>query len=276
MATIGYADLPVPGGGDGPLGPAALAALATALDPRLVHRVGDQADRDEEFADAPPGTLVIAADGTAWWRAASTWVTLYEPVPAWRGITLKAGYEQNAVNLGVRRTQGTFVSLKGRVNATSGNINSPDAAINIGSVPATASDGAARLRGDLLPGRRDDARRRAPGSPRRQHLQLQRRGGRHPPVVPGPRRHPLDGHLRLLLDGLTHAAVHLRGQPRRSAHRPGRERHPRLPADCAGGRTGQQVTALYEADGTTPIAQLRTNPRAAPSPARSAPSRPTA
>ncbi|RLL68127.1 hypothetical protein D7M15_16200 [Streptomyces sp. Z26] len=126
----------MPGGGDGPLGPAALAALATALDPRLVHRVGDQADRDEEFADAPPGTLVIAADGTAWWRAASTWVTLYEPVPAWRGITLKAGYEQNAVNLGVRRTQGTFVSLKGRVNATSGNINSPDAAINIGSVPA--------------------------------------------------------------------------------------------------------------------------------------------
>lgn len=138
MATIGYADLPVPAGGDSPTIPAAVAELATALDPHLIHHVYDQAQRDADFVLAPVQTLVIAESGMAWIKLASSsnsWATVYEPVPAWGTITLASGYEQGAATLGVRKMASGIVYLKGRIQATSGNMDGGAAALNVGSVP---------------------------------------------------------------------------------------------------------------------------------------------
>ena len=44
MATIGYAGLPIPGGGDSPTTPGHLADLAEAIDPHLWQHVTNLAD----------------------------------------------------------------------------------------------------------------------------------------------------------------------------------------------------------------------------------------
>ncbi|APY88165.1 hypothetical protein DCW30_05925 [Streptomyces alfalfae] len=139
MATIGYADLPVPGGGDGPDGAAALAALAEALDPHLVQHVANLAERNSTMSDAPTGMLVIAADGTTWAKTASGWATLYEPLQPWQStISLKSGFEEGIVDLGVRLTDGgKHVWLKGRIQRTDGQLIYDANAVNLGSVPSS-------------------------------------------------------------------------------------------------------------------------------------------
>lgn len=140
MATVGLAGLPIPAGGDAPAGPGALAALALAIDPHLMQHVTDKAERDSLFATAPLHTVVTAEDGSLWVKTSattSTWAIVYEPLPAWRPITLRTGMVQGDVALGVRRRQGTRVSLKGRVNKADGtNLNDPNAALNLGAVPS--------------------------------------------------------------------------------------------------------------------------------------------
>lgn len=120
MATTGYADLPIPGGGDAPDGPAALMALAQAVDPHLVHHVADQAERDADFATAPVHTMVAAQDGSLWLKLSATansWATVSEPTPAWRPITLAAGMTTS--NAAVRRI-GKRVYVRGTVERTDG------------------------------------------------------------------------------------------------------------------------------------------------------------
>ena len=140
MPTIGYAELPVPAGGDAPQVPTDLAELATALDPHLVHHAEDQADRDARFATAPVQTLVIAEDGTAWMKlvaGTNTWTTLSAPLQDWQStITLKSGFEVSTVALGVRVKDGTHVYLKGRIERTDGNKIQDANAVNLGAVPS--------------------------------------------------------------------------------------------------------------------------------------------
>ncbi|MGQ4514211.1 hypothetical protein [Streptomyces sp. DW26H14] len=139
MATIGYANLPVPAGGDGPAVPAAVAELATALDPHLVQHVTDQADRDNTLADAPVSTLAIAADGSAWSKTSTgnTWFTLAEPLPAWVPLSLASGMEadQDAPECRILGTGQVF--LRGNVRKTDGSLL-PVAGVQVATVPDEA------------------------------------------------------------------------------------------------------------------------------------------
>lgn len=144
MATIGYAHLPIPAGGNSPTVPADLAALAEAIDPHLRHTVVDDAQRDEEFGDAPVHTLVTAEDGTMWLKTGpdpEDWVTIWEPLPNWRPITLASGNEVSTIACEVRR-DGTHAFMRGRVVKSNGsNFDLPNDPIKVGSVP-----------GDCIPG----------------------------------------------------------------------------------------------------------------------------
>jgi hypothetical protein len=138
LPTIGYEELPVPAGGDGPDVPAALADLATALDPRLVHDVTDLADRNSRFSTAPQHTLCIAADGTTWVKTSSgsnTWATLWEPVPAWQAVTPLSGYEEGSYPLQARKI-GNQVFLRGRIQRTDGQVI-PNDGVAIATVPTS-------------------------------------------------------------------------------------------------------------------------------------------
>ncbi|MEU9199026.1 hypothetical protein [Streptomyces sp. NPDC048332] len=137
MATFGYAGIRVPEGADAPAGPGALAELALDVDPHLVQHVTDAADRDAQYAAAPLHTLVSAEDGSLWIKTSAetnTWATISEPLSAWRPISLKSGFETLGT-VGVRRTDGVRVHLKGRLQHTDGTfINDPNCS-NVGSVP---------------------------------------------------------------------------------------------------------------------------------------------
>jgi hypothetical protein len=137
LATIGYADLPVPGGGDGPAVPGSIAALAEALDPHLVQHVTNAADRTTTLADAPQHTLAIANDGTTWVKTDSgsdTWATLWTPVPAWQDVTPASGYEGGSYAPQARMLPTGQVFLRGRLQKVDGTVV-PDNGIKIGSVP---------------------------------------------------------------------------------------------------------------------------------------------
>ncbi|MEL3944884.1 hypothetical protein [Streptomyces sp. LNU-CPARS28] len=137
MATIGYADLPVPGGGDGPQVVAALAALAEAVDPHLVQHVADLAERNATMADAPVHTVVTANDGTTWIKTASGWSTVWEPLQAWQStITLNTGLEEGVSELGLRLKDGVHVYIRGRIQRTDGQLIYDANAVNLGSVPS--------------------------------------------------------------------------------------------------------------------------------------------
>lgn len=124
MATIGRANLPIPDGADAPVGPGAFADLAAALDPRVIHHVTNQAQRDTDFADAPQRTVVVAANGTTWVKTsgtANTWATLYEPVPAWKTLTLWAGLMTYGGYTPQYRVYQGRVWMRGRVQRADGN-----------------------------------------------------------------------------------------------------------------------------------------------------------
>ncbi|MFH9011239.1 hypothetical protein ACH4C6_07665 [Streptomyces sp. NPDC017943] len=141
MATLGYAELPVPGGGQAPAVPADFAELAQAVDPHLVQFVANKAERDTKYATAPVHTIVSAADGTVWKKTSSssnTWVTWWEPQPVWdRTLTLKPAFQTGDVSIGLMLLDGgRRVELKGRIERIDGtNITDPNA-VNLGAVPS--------------------------------------------------------------------------------------------------------------------------------------------
>ncbi|MET9158297.1 hypothetical protein ABZX56_11265 [Streptomyces parvulus] len=137
MAEFGYAQLPVPGGGDAPTTPGHLADLASAIDPHLVQFVADQAERDSLYSEAPAHTVVSALDGTFWKKTSSSaneWATLWEPLPAFRPIELASGIGQSSENAPAIRLQGKKASLQGAVLKTDGTNFFGDA-IKLGEVP---------------------------------------------------------------------------------------------------------------------------------------------
>lgn len=139
MATIGYAGLPVPGGGDGPTVPGNLAALAAAIDPLLWQPVTNLADRNARLSGALVRTVAVAPDGTTWVKTSSstnTWITLWEPVQAWQTLTLASGYSAGETIPQVRIDRGQAF-LRGRIALTSGALI-PISGVKIASVPTTA------------------------------------------------------------------------------------------------------------------------------------------
>ncbi|MFJ8049316.1 hypothetical protein [Streptomyces luteogriseus] len=120
MATIGNAELPIPGGGDSPTTPGHLAELAEAIDPHLWQHVTNLADRNARLSEAPLQTVAVAPDGTTWVKISATtntWATLYEPLPAWQPLTLAAGYEAGQT-LPEGRLYNGQVHLRGTIQRT--------------------------------------------------------------------------------------------------------------------------------------------------------------
>lgn len=160
MATIGYAELPVPGGGDSPTTPGHLAELAEAIDPHLWQHVVNEADRNTRLAGAPVQTVAVAPNGTAWIKTATatnTWITLWEPLSAWQPITLASGYIAGETVPQVRIDRGR-VWTRGRIARADGTLL-PAAGVKLGTVPNAAIPaqlgawaGAASLTGDAMTG----------------------------------------------------------------------------------------------------------------------------
>ncbi|GGQ81362.1 hypothetical protein [Streptomyces flaveolus] len=153
---IGRAQLPVPGGGQAPTTPGDMAALALAVDKRLVHPVDDAADRDATFGDADPGTVTVSVAGTVWVKVIDgTWITAHEEPEAWRNLPLVAGYTGGEESPKIRRV-GKQVWIRGRVERTDGGLITSSGDIKIAQVPddcipkALASGGAGQsILGDL-------------------------------------------------------------------------------------------------------------------------------
>ncbi|MEV6836761.1 hypothetical protein AB0N17_20015 [Streptomyces sp. NPDC051133] len=122
MATVGRAQLPIPGGGDAPVGPGALAELALAIDPHLVQHVVDKAERDAQYADSPLHMLVSAENGSLWMKtsaSSNTWAVIYEPLADWRPVTLASGFTAGQTTPEIRIDRGQ-VYLRGRVEKSDG------------------------------------------------------------------------------------------------------------------------------------------------------------
>lgn len=138
MATLGYADLPLPGGGDTPTVPAHLADLAEAIDPHLWQHVTDQADRDTKLSAAPARTVAVAANGTTWIKTSSgaTWATVWEPLAAWQPLTLASGFEAGQTLPEGRIDRGQ-VHLRGRIQRSDGQLIASFFGVKLGSVPTS-------------------------------------------------------------------------------------------------------------------------------------------
>ncbi len=138
MATFGYAQLPVPGGGDAPTTPGDLAELATAIDPHLWQHATNKADRDSRFSAAPIHTVVTADDGSVWVKTSSSnvWATIWEPLPAWQPIALASGIGQSGDVVPAVRVIDNRVHILGAVNKNDGSNFSGDA-IKVATVPAS-------------------------------------------------------------------------------------------------------------------------------------------
>lgn len=136
MATIGYANLPIPGGGDGPTTPGHLADLAEAIDPHLVQHATDEADRNTRYSTAPAQIVVVALDGTTWVKVSSdtnTWVTVWEPLADWQPLTLASGYEAGQTSPEGRIDRG-MVHLRGRIERTDSGLIAA-AGVKLATVP---------------------------------------------------------------------------------------------------------------------------------------------
>jgi len=147
LATIGYAELPIPGGGDSPTTPGNLAELAEAIDPHLWQSVTNLADRDARLSAAPAGTVAKAPDATTWIKLSgesNTWVTFWEPLQSWQPITLAAGFESGQTVAECRIDRGQ-VHMRGTVQRTDGQLISANG-VKLGTVPtACIPDQIARL-----------------------------------------------------------------------------------------------------------------------------------
>lgn len=160
MATIGYAQAPIPGGGDAPAGPGAFAEYGLAIDPHLIQHVATKAERDSLYADAPVHTAVTANDGSLWLKtsaSSNTWAVIYEPDPGWRPLSLAAGFEADQTDPEVK-VIGNQVWLRGRVRKADGTTVGTNAT-KLGNVPSdciptqlASFAGGASLTGDPITG----------------------------------------------------------------------------------------------------------------------------
>ncbi|MFF4040557.1 hypothetical protein [Streptomyces sp. NPDC001816] len=160
MATIGYAALPIPGGGDSPTTPAHLAELAEAIDPHLWQHVTNLADRDARLSDAPAQTVAVGPDGTTWVKVSgttNTWATIWEPFEDWQPLTLASGFEAGQTLPECRIDRGK-AHLRGRIQRTDGQLISANG-VKLGSVPTdfipqqiSSFTGGASLTGDAMTG----------------------------------------------------------------------------------------------------------------------------
>jgi hypothetical protein len=160
MATFGYAQLPVPGGGDSPTAPGDLAELAEAIDPHLWQHVADVADRDTLLSAAPAQTVAVALDGTTWVKVSSVsnvWITVWEPVADWEPITLASGYEAGQTTPEARIDRGRAY-LRGRIQRTDSGLITTSG-VKLGTVPTDyipaqicSFAGGASLTGDAMTG----------------------------------------------------------------------------------------------------------------------------
>lgn len=141
MATIGYANLPVPDGGDAPVGPGALAELATVIDPHLIQHVANLAERDSVYATAPLHTAVSAEDGSLWLKTsavANTWATIYEPLPAWQNLTLESGLIVSGGQTPQYRIVGQRAHVRGRIERFTGAVLDGSSGMSLAAVPEEA------------------------------------------------------------------------------------------------------------------------------------------
>ncbi|MEU0216857.1 hypothetical protein ABZ281_17810 [Streptomyces sp. NPDC006265] len=160
MATIGYAELPVPGGGDSPTTPGHLAELAEAIDPHLWQHVTNLADRDARLDQAPAQTVAVAPDGTTWVKISAVtnlWATIYEPLQDWQPVTLAAGFEAGQTLPEARIDRGQ-AHLRGTIQRTDGQLISANG-VKLATVPTAMIptqiarfDGGASLTGDAMTG----------------------------------------------------------------------------------------------------------------------------
>ncbi|MFD7319220.1 hypothetical protein [Streptomyces sp. NPDC059883] len=137
MATVGLANIRIPAGNNAPAGPGQLAELALDIDPHLILHVADLAERNSLYAGAPANTMVSAADGSLWKKTASdsnSWVTWWEPLPAWRTLPLATGYQEGTLTPQIRMI-GKQVHTRGRIVRTDGGLIVGTDGVQIATVP---------------------------------------------------------------------------------------------------------------------------------------------
>lgn len=81
-------------------------------------------------------TVVTAADGTVWKKTATsnTWVTWWEPEPAWRPLPLLSAFQAGQVFPEIKRVGGR-VRLRGRIARTDGTAIIGTNGIQVATVP---------------------------------------------------------------------------------------------------------------------------------------------
>lgn len=86
--TTTYSGAPIPVGTDAHQVPADLKKYANHVDPMLVLKAADEAERNARFADVPTGTLVSGTDRRIIWRKEGTgWDTVWSYTP-WTRVSL--------------------------------------------------------------------------------------------------------------------------------------------------------------------------------------------
>ncbi|MFE6494118.1 hypothetical protein [Streptomyces sp. NPDC057748] len=135
MVPFGFAGLPVPAGGDAPAIDAIIAAYSEVLDKHLLQLVTTEADRNAKLNGCPNGTVAVSTTtGTVWARAGGTWVTWWEPIPAWRTLALSSTYVAQEIIPQIRRV-GKKVTIRGRVARADGGLIDARNGVKVADVP---------------------------------------------------------------------------------------------------------------------------------------------
>jgi len=138
---LGYAQIEVPDGLDGPALPAAIATMVEDMDPHLVQHVADTAERDDRLAGAPVPTVAISTgDGTTWIKVAApnTWATLWEPVPDWQPLTLVTGFSAGQTTPQIRVEANGRAHIRGRIVRTDASDINTFSGVKLADVPPGA------------------------------------------------------------------------------------------------------------------------------------------
>lgn len=159
MATVGLAQIRVPAGGNSPTIPGDIANAATDIDPHLILHVVDKAERDELYSAAPLHTAVSAENGSLWLKtsALNTWAVIYEPLEAWRPLSLASGFTAGQTDPEIRIDRGQ-AHLRGRIERTDG-VPIAISGVKLATVPTdcipaqiSSFAGGASLTGDPMTG----------------------------------------------------------------------------------------------------------------------------
>lgn len=121
MPSTQRAGIPYPAATDAPTAAADMQAMAESLDPNVVLRATDAADRDAKYLSPVPGMLVTGDDGTVWVAdQLGDWHTVYEPLPPWVNLTFASGVTSG--DGGARKTSDGHVTLRGLLSSTGGGL----------------------------------------------------------------------------------------------------------------------------------------------------------